>query len=65
MESLVMSVSEMARVLSLGRTRAYELVHEGRIGSIRLGGKILIPRAEIERLIESGIGNEDQERGNV
>jgi excisionase family DNA binding protein len=45
------SVREAAKVLGLGRNAAYELVKKKVIRSLGLGGKILIPRREVERIL--------------
>ena len=49
--SPVMSVTECAAYLRIGRSHAYEMVKEGKIPSIRLGKKILIPRRRLEQLL--------------
>jgi excisionase family DNA binding protein len=52
-ERQTLTVIEASRVLGLGRGSAYEGVRTGAIGSIRIGKRILVPRAEIERLLAS------------
>ena len=49
---LVMSVSEAAEALGISRTLAYDLVARHEIPSLRLGGRIVIPRAPLERLLD-------------
>lgn len=44
----VLTVDEARRILRIGRMQAYEAVKRGDIPSIRLGGKIVIPRAAFE-----------------
>lgn len=41
---LMLTVEETARVLRIGRNRAYEAVSQGSIPSIRIGRKIRVPR---------------------
>ena len=53
----VLTVAQAAKVLSIGRTHCYRAIHEGKIGHIRLGGKILVPRAEIDRIIQEGVNS--------
>ena len=55
LERLVITVSELCEILSIGRSHAYDMVREGRIGSVRAGNKILIPRAEIARFLATGV----------
>ncbi|RMF09398.1 MAG: DNA-binding protein [Alphaproteobacteria bacterium] len=45
------SVEEAARILGLGRSSAYEAVRRGDIPSLRIGRRILVPRAALERLL--------------
>ena len=47
----VLSVSEAAQVLRIGRNTAYECIRQGSIPSVRLGRRILVPRAALERLL--------------
>lgn len=48
---LALRINDAARVLSLGRTSIYKLIGEGKLKPINIAGRVLIPRAEIERLI--------------
>ncbi|MFA5890410.1 MAG: helix-turn-helix domain-containing protein [Actinomycetota bacterium] len=48
---LTLSVSEAAVALGLGRGLTYSLVREGRLPSVRLGSRILIPRAALESFL--------------
>lgn len=53
MESpLFLRVREAAPLLSLSRSKTYELVMRGRIGSVLIDGCRRIPREEIERFAE-------------
>jgi len=49
---LTVNVHEAARLIGCGRDAAYALVREGRLRSIRIGRRVLIPRTEIEAFIE-------------
>ena len=49
--ALTMTVREAAKLLGIGRNLTYEAVKRGEIPSIRIGERILIPRAGIERLL--------------
>ena len=48
------TVHEVARILGIGRNTAYEACNEGEIPTIRVGGRILIPRAAIDNLLSRG-----------
>lgn len=47
-EKLTYSVIEMARALGISRSNAYDLVQRGLIPSVRLRGRVLIPRRAID-----------------
>lgn len=46
-----LTVHEAAALLGIGRGLAYEQVLAGRIPSIRLGRRILVPRAALEAML--------------
>lgn len=52
------TVPEALGVLRVGRTHLYKLLAEGHIRPLRLGGRTLIPRSEIRRLITEATGRE-------
>jgi len=45
------TVEEAARLLGIGRNTAYQAVAEGQIPHIRIKGRIVVPRAAIERML--------------
>jgi hypothetical protein len=45
------SVDELPEIFPISRAGAYEAVAKGEIGSIRIGRRIVIPRAVIERML--------------
>ena len=47
---LLLPVPEAARLLGIGTTLCWEMVHSGQVPSVRLGRRVLIPRAVVERL---------------
>jgi excisionase family DNA binding protein len=58
---LLLTVSEAAVVLRIGRTTAYKLVDEwrtsdGRAGipSVRLGGRVMVRRVDLEAMLHGG-----------
>ena len=56
-EVLCVSLLIAAEMLGISRGLCYRLVHEGQIPSIRLGRRILIPRAALnEMLVRKGEG---------
>jgi excisionase family DNA binding protein len=51
-EPLLIGVREAARLLNIGRDAAYALVREGRLRSVSVGRRVLIPRNELEAFVE-------------
>jgi len=47
---MAISVEETAKILGLSRNLTYELVKTGKIFSVRLGKRIIIPLTSLERL---------------
>ena len=43
-EPEVMTVIEAAKVLRLGKNKTYDLISSGRLSSIKVGGKIIVPK---------------------
>ena len=50
-DKLVYSVTEIAKLLGIGRSKAYELVRSGTIPSLRLGRRIVIPKLALSRFL--------------
>ncbi len=50
-ETATLTVEEAARILGISRGVAYEGVRTGEIPSIKIGRRILIPRARLEELL--------------
>lgn len=48
---IAVSVDEAARRLGISRSHAYERVANGALPSIRLGARVLVPIAGLERLV--------------
>lgn len=55
---LLLTPAEFCAALdgAIGRNSAYELIRAGRIRSIKLGRKILIPQVEVNAFIERETG---------
>lgn len=56
-EPLTYSVPEAARLLGINRNTAYELAARGELPTIRLGKRIVVVRAGLQRLLESADGS--------
>jgi len=55
-EKLVLSVKETSELLGLSLSNTYDLVADGWIKSIRLRGRILIPRNAVEEMLARAQG---------
>ena len=49
----VLTPEEAGKVLRLGRSSVYAGIAKGEIPSIRVGHKLLVPRAALEKLLEA------------
>ena len=45
------SVEEAAAILGIGRNTAYTAIKTGQLPCVRIGGRLLIPRAALEGLL--------------
>ena len=57
MEKLLLRPTEAAVVLSLGRSKVYELMRLGLLPSVKIGGARRIPRSALAEFV-SGLGEE-------
>lgn len=48
---LVLSVPETARRLGVGRNTLYDAIQRGEIPTLRIGRRILVPTAALDRLL--------------
>ena len=53
-QPLAYSVADAIRVSSIGKTRLYQLIAEGRLQVRKIGKRTLIPAASLRALIEGG-----------
>jgi excisionase family DNA binding protein len=51
---LAYQVAHFCKAIGLGKTKFYELVAAGKIKTIVIGGRRLIPAAEAQRLVREG-----------
>ncbi len=50
-EKLTLTVDEAAKILGIGRQLAYDRVKTGEIPVIKIGRRLLVPRAALEKLL--------------
>ena len=55
-ENLVLTATEAARLLRIGRATCYEQIRQGVIPSIRIGRRIIVPRAALMHKLEEAMG---------
>jgi len=51
LDKAALTVPEMGAVLGIGRNAAYQLVREGRVRSLRIGRRIVVPASAIRELL--------------
>ena len=49
----VLSVSDLCKLLPIGRSKVYELLKNGTIKSIRVGTRIIIPKENVLEFLSS------------
>lgn len=54
-DKLLYSVSETSRILSLGRTKTYELISDRTLESVRIGSRRLIRASSIEAVANGSV----------
>jgi len=59
-ESLLLSVEELARALSVSKATAYALCWEGQIASMKLGRRRLIRRGDLNDFIKRRLAESDE-----
>jgi excisionase family DNA binding protein len=52
MEPEVYSIPEAAKKLKIGRNTAYAAVRTGEIPVIRIGGRLLVPKAALAKMLQ-------------
>lgn len=50
-EKLALRVADACHSLSISRSSLYNMIREGRLKSVKIAGRTLILRSEIERLL--------------
>ena len=56
---LMLSVSQVAKVLGISRTSSYDLVKEKDLPSITIGSRIVVPKDELILWIKNQIKNKE------
>ena len=53
-EKLTLTVDEAAKCLGIGRNSAYEAIARGEIPVVKVGKRLLVPKAALEILLAAG-----------
>jgi predicted DNA-binding transcriptional regulator AlpA len=51
---LALSLRDFIRTVPISRSGAYNLIREGKLKAVKIGGRTVIPYAEAQRLISEG-----------
>jgi excisionase family DNA binding protein len=54
MDRATLTVKEAAKLLGIGRNSAYEAAHRGEIPAVRIGRRLVVSRAALDRLLGAG-----------
>ncbi len=60
---LTISITEAAALLGIGRNQAYQAAARGELPVLRLGRRLLVPTAPLQRML--GLADVDQEHERV
>lgn len=55
-DRLTLTVEEAAQLLGIGRNTAYEAIRRGELPSLRIGRRLVVPRAALEQLLSRPLG---------
>ena len=58
-EPLLLTVPESAKLLNISRVTVFKLLRSGRLASLKIGAKRMIPRQELDRFIERETATKD------
>jgi excisionase family DNA binding protein len=60
-EPLFLRVSATARLLNMSRTSVYELIRQGILPATKIGGKLRVPVAGLERLANEALNGQREQ----
>ena len=63
MHRQTLTVEEAGGLLGISRNSAYEAARRGELPAIRIGKRLIVPRAALERLLGAPIDGERQSEG--
>lgn len=60
---LLLRVTEAAELLSISKSRAYELIKQGELPSLKLGGNIRVPYEALQAMVIGALQNKKENYG--
>ena len=57
-DKVVLSMAELAAVMGIGRSKAYELAHQSGFPMVRLGRRVVIPVEALKAWLEKQANND-------
>jgi excisionase family DNA binding protein len=55
-ERQTLKIEEAAKILGISRNTAYDAVKTGQLPTVKIGRRFLVPKAALERLLDSAAG---------
>lgn len=65
MERATLTVDEVAKLLGVGRNNAYKAIEEGKIPSIRIGKRLVVPKQALDRLLNGEVAGAGDAVGSI
>jgi excisionase family DNA binding protein len=62
-DRLTLTVPEAAELLGISRGSGYQAARTGELPTLRIGGRLLVPRQRLEDLLANGNDGEGKENG--
>lgn len=53
MEAKIYTIKEICEILQISRTFAYQMLKEGKIPSVKLGKRVIIPKAKFDEWMDN------------
>ncbi len=54
---LALRIHDAAKAMSISRSSIYNMIRDGRLRPVKIVGRTLIPRSEIDRLLSGVVNN--------
>lgn len=58
-QPLTYTVDEAAKLLRIGRNQGYDAARSGELPTIKMGKRILVPRAALQRMLGEAVAEKD------